>query len=175
MEILAHPPAGPDREGADEDTDIQLLRSKINYPSIIDTVASFCVYEIIALFNAQHDLPALAAHLQAEPDAMLIACFCAEWCKTCQQYQPAFEALATQFPQACLIWIDIEEQPELLGDEDIEDFPTLLIQNENGTVFYGPMLPHIEHLERLVHSISERSPVLDTGPGDLRALVAAAA
>src|SRR5690606_41819299 len=79
------------------------------------------------------------------------------WCKTCQQYQPAFEALATQFPQACLIWIDIEEQPELLGDEDIEDFPTLLIQNENGTVFYGPMLPHIEHLERLVHKIGRAS------------------
>ena len=173
--MLAHPPAGPDRDGADEDTDILLLLSKINYPSIIDTVASFCLYEIMALFNAQHDLTALTAHLQAEPDALLIACFCAEWCKTCQQYQPAFEALATQFPQACLIWIDIEEQPELVGDEDIEDFPTLLIQNENGTVFYGPMLPHIEHLERLVHSISERSPVVDAGPGDLRALVAAAA
>ena len=76
----------------------------------------------MAFFNAQHDLSALTAQLQADPDALLIACFCAEWCKTCQQYQPTFEALATQFPDACLIWIDIEEQPELVGDEDIEDF-----------------------------------------------------
>lgn len=173
--MLAHPPAGPEREGADDEKDIWLLLSKFNYPSIIDTVTSFCLYEIMALFNAQHDLPALAAHLHAQPDALLIACFCAQWCKTCQQYQPAFEALAARFPQACLVWIDIEEQPDLLGDEDIEDFPTIQIQNKNGTVFYGPMLPHIEHLERLVQSISERSPVLNAGPGDLRALVAAAA
>lgn len=129
----------------------------------------------MALFTAHLDLPALAEHLNDHPDALLVACFCADWCKTCKQYQPAFEALAAQWPQACLIWIDIEEQPELLGDEDIEDFPTLQIQNENGTVFYGPMLPHIEHLERLLRSVSAQSATVQGGPGDLRALVAAAA
>lgn len=129
----------------------------------------------MALFTAHLDLPALAGHLNSHPDALLVACFCADWCKTCKQYQPAFEALAARWPQACLIWIDIEEQPELLGDEDIEDFPTLQIQNENGTVFYGPMLPHIEHLERLLRSVSAQSATVQGGPGDLRALVAAAA
>ncbi|HRL21216.1 thioredoxin family protein [Alcaligenes sp. SDU_A2] len=129
----------------------------------------------MALFTAHLQLPALAEHLRAHPDTLLIACFCADWCKTCKQYQKAFESLAEQWPQACLVWIDIEELPELLGDEDIDDFPTLQIQNAQGTVFYGPLLPHIEHLERLLHSISAHSPTVQSGPGDLRALVAAAA
>lgn len=102
--------------------------------------------------------PGLSAahHTLQDPDALLIACFCADWCGTCREYQPRFEALATQYQgRHVFVWIDIEDYPELCGDEDIENFPTLLVCNSQRTLFYGTMLPHIEHLDRLLASLTE--------------------
>ncbi len=50
------------------------------------------------------------------------------------------------------MWIDIETHADRLGDIDIENFPTLLVQPVGGgpTQFYGTLLPHIEVLERML-------------------------
>ena len=40
-------------------------------------------------------------------------------------------------------------------------------------VFYGPMLPHIGHLERLLDSVNENSPAIATELPDLPKLLAA--
>lgn len=98
------------------------------------------------------DAPDLRARLAA-PETLLVACLCADWCGTCREYQPKFGQLAARFPRCVFVWIDIEEDPELAGDEDIENFPTLLIQSADGIAFYGPMLPHIGHLERLLETV----------------------
>ncbi|HCW17989.1 MAG TPA: thioredoxin, partial [Achromobacter sp.] len=45
------------------------------------------------------DLAALRARLGATPDTWLVACFCAAWCDTCEQYKPKLEALAATLPQ----------------------------------------------------------------------------
>lgn len=105
----------------------------------------------------------------ARPDSWLVACFCAAWCDTCQQYRSRFEALARTRPQQVFAWIDIEDHPELLGDEEVENFPTLLVQVGGRTRFYGTMLPHIGHLERLLDSLasSDGPEVTTTLPPDL--------
>ena len=61
--------------------------------------------------------------LPAPPAASkwLVACYCAAWCDTCTQYRGKFEALALARPDVAFAWIDIEEHPEYLGDEDDED------------------------------------------------------
>lgn len=82
----------------------------------------------------------------------LIACLCAEWCGTCREYRPAFEALRARFPQAGFAWIDIEDEPEVAGDVDVENFPTLVIQRGALVLFCGPMLPQIGLLERLIET-----------------------
>ena len=102
----------------------------------------------------------------------LVVCFCAAWCDTCAEYQPKLQALSQALPQHIFAWIDIEDQPELLGDEDVENFPTLLVQQTGRTVFYGPMLPHISHLERLLHSLNAHSPTVSTQLPDVRRLLA---
>jgi len=104
----------------------------------------------------------------------LVACFCAAWCDTCTEYQPKLQTLSQTLPQHLFAWIDIEDLPELLGDEDIENFPTLLVQQAGRTVFYGPMLPHIGHLERLLHSLDAQSPTVNTQLPDVRRLLAGA-
>lgn len=106
------------------------------------------------------------------PDIDLVACFCAAWCDTCREYRPRFDALAAAQPGYAFAWIDIEDHPDLLGEEDIENFPTLLVQRGGRTVFYGPMLPHIGHLERLLAALHDGSPTVATSLPDLRNLLA---
>ena len=50
------------------------------------------------------------------------------------------------------VWIDIEDESELVGDLDIEDFPTLLLARGDQVLFFGPLMPHAQTLDRLVRS-----------------------
>jgi thiol-disulfide isomerase/thioredoxin len=117
------------------------------------------------------DTPSLRAAL-AQPGSLLVACLCAEWCVACREYQPKFTALAERFAGHAFVWIDIETFPELLDDHDVENFPTLLIQSADHTLFYGPMLPHIGHLERLLESLQAEpgSPIASAAPDVREAL-----
>jgi thioredoxin 1 len=82
----------------------------------------------------------------------LIVCYCAAWCDTCTLYQQKLEKLSEQLPQHTFVWVDIEDHPELLGDEDVENFPTLLIERRGQKQFFGTMLPHIDQLERMIQA-----------------------
>jgi len=120
------------------------------------------------------DSPALRSALPPGiDDTWLIACFCAAWCDTCAQYRPKLAALAESQPERVYAWVDIEDHPDLLGDEDVENFPTLLVQCGSRVLFYGPMLPHIGHLERLLDSLTADSPAVETQLPDLAALLRA--
>ena len=119
------------------------------------------------------DLTALRAQLAASPDAWLVACFCAAWCDTCEEYKPKLRTLSGALPQHVFAWIDIEDHAELLGEVDVENFPTLLIQIGGRVVFYGPMLPHIGHLERLLESLDAQSAAGTAALPDLPRLLAA--
>ena len=88
----------------------------------------------------------------------LVICLCAEWCGTCRDYRAGFDGLAALFPGVRFHWLDIEEQADALGDLDIENFPTLYIQRRDSVLFYGTMLPHLSHLERLIETYLEQTP-----------------
>ena len=111
--------------------------------------------------------PTLATAL-GQPDCTVILCFCAAWCDACKAYQPKFEALGQQYPEACFVWADIEDYPELLGDEDVENFPTIAIAQGENIRFLGTLLPHIEHLNRLIQTTQRSDQTQNTGlPEDL--------
>jgi len=116
------------------------------------------------------DPGALRAALD-RPGAWLVACFCAAWCDTCRLYRERFDALAASRPDAAFVWVDIEDHPEWLGDEDVENFPTLLVRRAGRTLFYGPMLPHAGHLERLLDTLDDASPAVATELPDLQELL----
>ena len=83
-----------------------------------------------------------------------VACLCAAWCRTCESYQQIFEAACAELPQAGLRvrWIDIEDEADLIGDLDIETFPTLLIADEARVRFAGPLTPQPETLKRVLRA-----------------------
>jgi thioredoxin 1 len=115
----------------------------------------------------------------AEP--LLVACLCARWCRTCDAYRDALVATrdamrvghsdaATRF-----VWIDIEDESDLIGDLDIEDFPTLLLARGDHVLFFGPVMPQAQTLDRLVRSAldADRAPLpAATLAPDVRALPA---
>jgi len=101
----------------------------------------------------------LRERLQRQVDALLVACFCADWCRTCASYRRDFEALAQRLTQHIFVWIDIEESPQLLDDDDVENFPTLLLQRHGQTLFFGTQQPLIHHLEGLLQRCQRLTPV----------------
>jgi thioredoxin-like negative regulator of GroEL len=74
-------------------------------------------------------------------DTWIVACLCAAWCDVCTQYRPGFDALAARHSDALFLWVDIEDRADLVGEFDVENFPTLLIQRGDDVVFYGTTLP----------------------------------
>lgn len=95
-----------------------------------------------------------------------VACLCAGWCGTCSTYRHSFEAIAARHPELRFVWIDIEDQADIVGDLDIENFPTLLIQHEDVVAFFGTVLPDPALAERLIAA------QLSTSKEDLQRLAA---
>ncbi len=92
-----------------------------------------------------------AATAQALADGgWIVACLCAAWCGTCGAYRAAFEDLAARHPDKHFVWIDIEDQAEVVGDLDVDNFPTLLIQKQDVVAFFGTVLPDALLAERLL-------------------------
>lgn len=93
----------------------------------------------------------MTAHALPE---LLVVCLCAEWCGTCREYRPGFEAMARQWPDAAFFWIDVEDEAEWVTDLDVENFPTLLIQRGEHVLFFGTMLPQHAILQRTLETLT---------------------
>ena len=88
--------------------------------------------------------------------SLLVLCLCAEWCGVCRDYRSSFArvhaAIAADYPQAQFVWLDVEDEADLLHPLDVDDFPTLLIAVDDAPRFFGPLTPQPQTLERLVRS-----------------------
>lgn len=90
-------------------------------------------------------------------DRLVVACLCAAWCGTCASYRAVFEELASRHPDKYFLWVDIEDHADLVGDLDVENFPTLLIQRHEHVAFFGTMLPDPNVAHRLIQTQAELS------------------
>ena len=87
-----------------------------------------------------------------------VVCLCAQWCGTCREYRPLFDGLARAHPDVRFVWVDIEDDAGLVGDLDVETFPTLLIARDRTALFLGPLLPQAPVLARLLASLRAGTP-----------------
>lgn len=98
-----------------------------------------------------------------------VACLCAAWCRLCEGYTAVLHevvaALQAEGRPLHLHWIDIEDDADLVGDVDVETFPTLVvasIEASQVTVrFAGPVTPQPAMLSRLL-----RAAVADAARGE---------
>ena len=88
---------------------------------------------------------------------VLVVCLCAEWCGVCREYESRFAPLQGKFPQARFLWLDVEDEADLMHPLDVENFPTLLLAVGNEPRFFGPVTPQPEMLERLIRAQTQDS------------------
>jgi hypothetical protein len=107
-----------------------------------------------------------------KPETLHVACLCAAWCRTCDAYAAVFEqamaALRRQHPALRAHWIDIEDEAELLGDLDIETFPTLVVVAGAQLRFAGTLTPQPETLQRVLRAALE-GPALAAPASEMQA------
>ena len=84
-----------------------------------------------------------------------VYCLCAAWCAICRKIKPEFDDLSTEGFH--LHWVDVEDQADSLADLEILTFPTIVIANSAGTIFFaGPIEPRLTHLQCLLQSLDLR-------------------
>lgn len=88
---------------------------------------------------------------------LLVLCLCAAWCGTCREYRAGFDALAAQYDDCEFVWADVEDHACWVGDFEVDNFPTLLIQHGEQVLHYGVLLPHVSHLDKLLQSLRRMS------------------
>lgn len=98
----------------------------------------------------------LADMPDAAPPPIHIACLCAAWCRLCEGYaevfKPVLAALQAQQPQLVMHWIDIEDEAALVGELDVETFPTVVVVTSVGVPFAGTLTPQADTLQRVLRA-----------------------
>ena len=90
-------------------------------------------------------------------DRTTVVALCAAWCDTCTEFRAAFGRIAEARPETLFIWLDIEDDAELCGDLDVENFPTLAIYRGGAVLHYGVSLPLEGNVARLVDEVGSRT------------------
>jgi thioredoxin 1 len=108
-------------------------------------------------------------------DTPLVVCLCAQWCNVCEQYRAIFQQVRgnvqSDFPQALFVWMDIEDEADMLDPLDVENFPTLLMAVGDVPRFFGPITPQSQTLERLVRMNLQESVMAALPDPEVMALV----
>ena len=113
---------------------------------------------------------------QAPAGPLWLACLCAAWCRTCDGYAPVLREVASAFeatlPSLRVRWIDIEDEAELVGDLDVETFPTLAVLDGRGVRFFGPLTPQPETLRRVLGAALAADAATAAVPAEVEAFAA---
>jgi len=78
---------------------------------------------------------------QPPSSELLVACLCASWCTTCSEFRDTFERLQKANAAARFVWLDVEGDSALMGEIEIESFPTLAVFRGGQPLFYGVTMP----------------------------------
>jgi thioredoxin 1 len=106
---------------------------------------------------------------------LLVVCLCAAWCDACREFGKTFERLAARQRNAGLVWLDIEDDSALVGDIEIENFPTLAVYRSGEPVFFGVTLPQEGTIARILGSLDTPEARVLAVPREIAALPAALA
>jgi thioredoxin 1 len=114
----------------------------------------------------------LLAHQVAAATTPIIVVLCAAWCDTCGQFRASFENIARTRPNMQFVWLDIEDDADICGDIEVENFPTLAIYRGGRVLHFGVSLPHGATVGRLIDEMAARDPRVEAAPGAVVDLIA---
>ena len=99
-----------------------------------------------------------------EHASTVVVSLCAAWCDTCTEFRSTFERIAQARPDTLFIWLDIEDDSEICGEIDVENFPTLAIYRGEKLLHYGISLPLQAAVSRLIDEIAARPDLALSAP-----------
>ena len=112
-----------------------------------------------------HDSPplltpvaALPGHPRLATSPLVVLALCADWCGTCRDFRQMLDRLARARPEIVFAWADIEDDAELVGDIDVESFPTLAVFRAGQALHYGVSLPQEGLAARTIDTLAARPP-----------------
>jgi thioredoxin 1 len=115
------------------------------------------------------DRQSLASRWNTDRSLVVIS-LCAAWCHTCGEFREAFERIAVERGDVQFVWLDIEDDHEICGDIDVDNFPTLAVFRGDVPVHFGVSTPQEATLARLIDELASRTvPACDI-PEEVRAL-----
>jgi thioredoxin 1 len=103
----------------------------------------------------------------------LVVCLCAAWCDTCSEFRDTFARLERAHPGATFVWLDVEDDAAMVGDLDIENFPTLAVFRDDEPRFYGVTLPQEGVVSRSLQSFLREDAKTVAVPQEVAGLPAA--
>jgi len=115
------------------------------------------------------DRRVLATHWNSDSPLVVVS-LCAAWCHTCGEFREALERIAAPRGNVQFVWLDIEDDHEICGDIDVEDFPTLAVFRGDIPVHYGVSLPQEGTVARLIDELASRTAPARDIPKEVRAL-----
>lgn len=101
-------------------------------------------------------ISALAGHPRLATSPLVVVALCADWCGTCRDFQQVLHRLAEARPEIVFAWADIEDDAELVGDIDVESFPTLAVFRAGQALHYGVSLPQEGLVARTIDTLAAR-------------------
>ncbi len=96
---------------------------------------------------------------------LLVVGLCAAWCNTCAEFQAAFDRLADARADATFVWLDIEDDADVAGDIDVDNFPTIAVFLHGRLVHFGVSLPQAGIVTRLLDAIDGSTRTFDADAG----------
>ena len=107
---------------------------------------------------------------RAANDRLVVVCLCAAWCETCREFRTTYHAIAAADQATLYVWLDIEDDEALVGDLEVETFPTLAIYRGERLMHFGASLPQSDNVARLITAAAERANSVREAPQQLVAL-----
>jgi thioredoxin 1 len=92
-----------------------------------------------------------------EGSPLVVVSLCAAWCDACSEFRASFERIAAARPEIVFAWLDIEDDSDVCGDIDVENFPTLAIYRGDALLHFGVSLPQEGTVARLVDEMTART------------------
>ena len=83
----------------------------------------------------------------------MVVGLCAQWCHVCRDFEPEFRLLAAELPEARFVWLDIEDDEAIVGEIDVDDFPTLAVFDRGRPLFFGVSAPRRAAVRGLLHAL----------------------
>lgn len=83
---------------------------------------------------------------------MKLVLFCADWCSSCREFKPKFDAL--NIPGLSRYWLDIEKDERLMSEIEVENLPSVfLISTDKVSWYFGEIRPSSLFLEKILKDL----------------------